>query len=240
MEYDLFSFTPTTFVATWMHIASPPVMIDRFDLEQQSPCENQSGGVAHYKQHTAKYSVIPLNHTKEYLSVTGPRNASEFREQLLGKAHAGRSHPADISISRVHLGTNSLTFILVAVYIHQKSTYSTQEDFLKRSLLEYSNIVPNGDIHIPMIIMGDFNTTNQNRGKLTDFLKKNFNLTLKNNPDESTTLGRSCMDLTFSRHLDLDCKPYASYFSYHGPVFNRIRMYSSKGTPGTSLKESEN
>lgn len=173
---------------------------------------------------------MPLSHTREHPTATGPRNATEFRDLLLSKPHTTRSHPADIIISRVHLPTNNLTFILVAVYIHQKSAYSTQEDSLKRSLREYSDLVPNGDTDIPMIIMGDFNTTSQNREKLTEFLKNHLNLTLKNNPEEATTLGSSCIDLTFSRHLDLHCKPYVSYFSYHRPIFNRIRTNSKMQT----------
>ena len=83
-----------------------------------------------------------------------------------------------------------------------------------------------------MILMGDFNTSIQDRDKLADFLGEHFNLTLRYNPDESTTLGATCIDLTFSRNLqfldlqllDSACKPYSSYFSYHRPVFNKITI----------------
>ena len=98
----------------------------------------------------------------------------------------------------MHL-THNVTFILVAVYVHQKTSYADLETFLNLCLSEYSNLTLSGDFHIPMVMMGDFDSTIQNREKLAEFLRKHYNLTLKYNLEEATTLGRTCTDLTFSR-----------------------------------------
>ena len=167
------------------------------------------------------------NHPQRSILPTGPRNYSEFRALLLGNTSFTRNneatHPADIAILQV-IPRDDVAFILAAIYVHQRTNNYCLENFLRRSLLDFSNIISSGDIQIPLILMGDFNTTIQDRDRLSDFLAKHFNLTLKNNPDESTTLGGTCIDLTFSRNLDLACQPYISYFYYHRPVFNKITL----------------
>jgi hypothetical protein len=97
-------------------------------------------------------------------------------------------------------------------------------------LLHYSDLVDylglEGELSVPMVIVGDFNISKDNRAKLKEHLSKHFHLELKNDPAEQTTLSGSCIALTFSRYtrMHLICKPYVSYFSYHYPVFNKITL----------------
>lgn len=212
---------------TWLHADSPEVVINNYHSVHRTPCNKRSGGVFVYKRSDRDYSIMLHNHPQRSILPTGPRNYSEFRALLLGNTSFTRNneatHPADIAILQV-IPRDDVAFILAAIYVHQRTNNYCLENFLRRSLLDFSNIISSGDIQIPLILMGDFNTTIQDRDRLSDFLAKHFNLTLKNNPDESTTLGGTCIDLTFSRNLDLACQPYISYFYYHRPVFNKITL----------------
>ena len=40
----------------------------------------------------------------------------------------------------------------------------------------------------------------------------------------STTLGNTCIDLTFTSNISVQALPYVSYFSYHRPVLNRFML----------------
>ena len=53
---------------------------------------------------------------------------------------------------------------------------------------------------------------------------KEFNLKLITNIEESTTMKNSCIDLFFSRNLNLNLKNYITYFSYHKPIFGALNI----------------
>jgi hypothetical protein len=118
-------------------------------------------------------------------------------------------------------------FILATDYVHQQVTYDLAV-FLTSWLLQYSNLVDylglEGKLSMPMVLVGDFNISKDDRAKLKEYLRKHFHLELKNDLAEQTTLNGSCIDLTFSRYMHLICKPYVSYFSYHYPVLNKITL----------------
>lgn len=70
------------------------------------------------------------------------------------------------------------------------------------------------------MIVGDFNVNVSQDRSLPDFMLSEFNLPyIETSP---TTLGNTCIDLTFTRNLDVSYMPFASYFSYHRPIFNKV------------------
>jgi hypothetical protein len=100
--------------------------------------------------------------------------------------------------------------------------------FLTGWRLQYSDLVDylglEGELSVQMVLVGDFNISEDDRAKLNEYLRKHFHLELRNDPAEQTTLSGSCIDLTFSGYMHLICKPYVSYFSHHYPVFNKITL----------------
>jgi hypothetical protein len=60
--------------------------------------------------------------------------------------------------------------------------------------------------------MGDFNTSDENLELLCAYLQKFFKLELVNDLDKPTTQGKTCIDLTFARGIQIISKPYVSYF----------------------------
>ena len=59
-----------------------------------------------------------------------------------------------------------------------------------------------------------------------NFMKSTFNLYCISSA--STTLGNTCIDLTFTRNISVQTLPYVSYFSYHRPVLNRLLLSSKE------------
>jgi len=59
-----------------------------------------------------------------------------------------------------------------------------------------------------------------------NFIKIKFNL--HSTSYASTTLGNTCIDLTFTRNISVQTLPYVSYFSYHRPVLNRLMLSSEQ------------
>ncbi|XP_028966621.1 uncharacterized protein LOC100900662 [Galendromus occidentalis] len=184
---------------TWMHPSSTPINIDGYHLDQQSTCGKRSGGVAIYRK-----VGTALN--------TGTPRATFSNDSL--------EHTGDIAITHVHLN-GKIEFILAAVYMHQGNGYDQMEEFLSQTLGEYDR--QSARRQMPMLVIGDFNTSNDNRKKLEVFLETHHGLKMINNEAEKTTLGGTCIDLTFARNLPISCRAYVSYFSYHRPVFNKIQ-----------------
>jgi hypothetical protein len=83
---------------------------------------------------------------------------------------------------------------------------------LPENSLQYSDLVDylglEGELSKLMVLVGDFNISEDDRAKLKKYLPKHFHLELKNDPAEHTTLSGSCINLTFSRYRHLICKPY--------------------------------
>ncbi|KAJ3655750.1 hypothetical protein Zmor_014865 [Zophobas morio] len=78
------------------------------------------------------------------------------------------------------------------------------------------------DTDIPILLCGDFNTNVKNDETFIKFMKDMFNVDCASDVNNSTTLGGTTIDLTFSRHIKLETLPFISYFSYHRPILNRI------------------
>lgn len=102
-------------------------------------------------------------------------------------------------------------------------------NFLHHSLLSYTSggasLLGNNNDKIPMILSGDFNINfaSEKSLKLIEFLKDKLNLSMKNNPQTSTTRSGTTIDGVFTRLLNfVECKQYISYFSYHKPLITQI------------------
>lgn len=117
-------------------------------------------------------------------------------------------------------------FILGCVYIHPGTALAEIKLCMLRSLLKYSKnivkIIPEyePDLTTPIMMVGDFNVNVSQDRSLPDFMLSEFNLSyIETSP---TTLGNTCIDLTFTRNLDVSCMPFVSYFSYHRPIINKV------------------
>ena len=77
-----------------------------------------------------------------------------------------------------------------------------------------------------MLVCGDFNLNlkKKENNSFVTFMLKEFNLKLITNIEESTTMKNSCIDLFFSRNLNLNLKNYITYFSYHKPIFGALNI----------------
>ena len=75
----------------------------------------------------------------------------------------------------------------------------------------------------PTILCGDFNLDIKHAVHKKDsltYMQRNFHLDLLNKNEESTTYGKSCIDLVFVRNIaNAEYLANISYFSYHRPIF---------------------
>jgi hypothetical protein len=168
---------------TWMDAAAP-VTINNVQLVHQLPCKRRTNGMTMYKQNNFAYAAMPV-HIELMASYQMKLRAIPFRGY-----HNDTSNLPDES-----------KFILAAVYVHQQVTYNDLAMFLTSWLLQYSDLVDylglEGELSVPMVLVGDFNISEYNRAKLKEYLCKHFHLELKNDPAEQTMLSGRCIDLTF-------------------------------------------
>ena len=189
---------------TWMNESQTSIPISGFTLIDSRSCSLRSGGVAVYKRDDSSHLIESIQLT----AIESPEN---------------ETHTADVT--KTHLRLNATQeILLLGIYVHQRARYQDMEDTIAKYLTPHIHTISS----VPIVLMGDFNTSETDRLKLEHSLEREFSLQLITNPNEGTTLGNTCIDLTFSRGLNLTCKPYVSYFSYHRPVFNKIHLGADK------------
>jgi len=123
-------------------------------------------------------------------------------------------------------------FVLGAVYIHPNVPQEAVEYFMFQMLVAYSeairlifpNMNPDSETTIPLC--GDFNMDIMQIKSFVNFMKSRFNLDCISSA--STTLGNTCIDLTFTRNISVQTLPYVSYFSYHRSVLSRLMLSSEQ------------
>lgn len=100
------------------------------------------------------------------------------------------------------------------------TTIKQKKFFLTRHLMMYTRTV------MPLIITGDFNidVLKQENAEFIDFMLKYLRLNLASDATQATTFGGSCIDLTFTRNVQAECKRYCSYFSYHRPILSILKI----------------
>jgi hypothetical protein len=84
----------------------------------------------------------------------------------------------------------------------------------------------NPDTETPILLCGDFNMDVTQNKSFVNFIKSRFNLDCR--ISTSTTLGNTCIDLTFTRNVSVQTLTYVSYFSYHRPVLNRLMLNNNE------------
>ena len=123
-------------------------------------------------------------------------------------------------------------FILGAVYIHPIVPQEAIEYFMFQMFDAYSEAIRlifqnmNPDTETPILLCGDCNMDITQNKSFVKFMKFKFNL--DSISFASTTLGNTCIDLTFTRNISVQTLPYVSYFSYHRPVLNRFMLRSEQ------------
>lgn len=113
-------------------------------------------------------------------------------------------------------------------YYFNYSLHFTKSDSRKYKKILALSLILNDKYHkLPLILTGDFNVNFADTNKsqpLLQFLKENFNLTIDNNPLQSTRYGTT-LDAVFSRFLDnLESKTFISYYSYYKPIVSSISL----------------
>jgi hypothetical protein len=123
-------------------------------------------------------------------------------------------------------------FILEAVYIHPNVPKESIEYFMFQMLGAYSEAIRlifpsmNPNTKTPILLCSDFNMDFMQNKSFVNFMKSRFNLDCRSSA--ATTLGNTCIDLTFTRNVSVQTSPYVSYFSYHRPVLNTLMLNNNK------------
>jgi len=123
-------------------------------------------------------------------------------------------------------------FILGDVYVHPNVPQEAIEYFMFQMLGAYSEAIrlifpnTNPDTETPILLCGDFNMGIMQNKSFVNFMKSKFNLDCISSA--STTLGNTCIDITFTRNISVHTLPYVSYFSYHRPVLKRLMLSSEQ------------
>lgn len=77
---------------------------------------------------------------------------------------------------------------------------------------------------LPIVLTGDFNidVAKQENNDFVEFMQNYLNFKLVTERTQATTLGGSCIDLTFTMNIRASCRRYISYFSYHRPILTLL------------------
>lgn len=162
----------------------------------------QAGGVAIFQKDSSTSTAIPHNLVQ----------LSEEHDPILLEADAF----GDICATEVF--ENGIGTLFVVVYISPNHTYKQTITFLTRNLFRYAK----QDIRI--VVSGDFNLDilKPEYRKFVQFMKDFLNLDLNSDPLQTTTFGRTCLDLVFVRNIQAQTRRYVSYFSYHRPMLTLV------------------
>lgn len=78
----------------------------------------------------------------------------------------------------------------------------------------------------PIVVTGDFNidVSKPENVEFVEFMQRYLRLNLMSDRSQATTLGGSCLDLTFTRDIHSECRRYCSYFSYHRPILSVLKV----------------
>jgi hypothetical protein len=125
-----------------------------------------------------------------------------------------------------------MKFILGAIYIHSNMPQEAIEYFMFHMPAAYSEAIRpifpnmNPDTETLILLCRDFNMDIMQNKSFLNFMKSKFNLDCISSAP--TTLGNTCIDLTFTRNISVQTLPYVLYFSYHRPVLSRLMLSSEQ------------
>ncbi|XP_065085307.1 uncharacterized protein LOC135707420 [Ochlerotatus camptorhynchus] len=191
---------------TWMDDGTSVAIAGYDCIVQQKRHATRAGGVAIYQKIGA--SEIAVAHDIQQLSAS--------RDALVGAADQyGDICAVETSI----MGTRALLF---ALYLSPDTTLKQKKCFFARNLLSYHYFRS----PMPIVVTGDFNidVSKSENNELIAFMSQYLQLELATDRAQATTLGGTCLDLTFHRNIQVECTRYISYFSYHRPMLSVLSM----------------
>lgn len=204
---------------TWLDNSTSTAIVGFDCITQEKRDGRRAGGVAIY-QHTAASTTAVSHAVAKY---------SNERDELIESSDEyGDICAVEITV----MGTRTLLFSLyLSPGIKQKvflyfslnkfllfpgTTMKQKKYFLVRNLYPYLNST------MPIVVTGDFNVdvSKPENVELIEFLERYLYLDLASDRAQATTLGGSCLDLTFVRNIRAECRRYCAYFSYHRPILS--------------------
>lgn len=130
-------------------------------------------------------------------------------------------------ICAAEITVDSRKIIVFAVYLSPNTTLKQAKTYMTRNLFKYNY---DDNETTPVVVTGDFNIdiSRPEGYDFVDFMAKYLKLELASSI-ESTTLGGSCIDMVFTRHVSgVRCKRFITYFSYHRPIVTTLcKLYYS-------------
>lgn len=123
-----------------------------------------------------------------------------------------RDVPREGNYSYIIKFSRRINLILITFHVHQRDPVKDFGRFLTSWLLQCNDLVDylsmEWQMGVLMVLIRDFHLSEDGRDKLKDYPPIRFNLKLKNNPEEQTTLISSCINLTFPKHIYFIFKQY--------------------------------
>lgn len=174
--------------------------------------------ISQSKRPSSRAAGVAIYQKNEASTVAAPHSIQKFSDSPDTQLDLPADGYGDVCAVEVNvMGTLTL---LVSVYLSPGTTTTQKKYFLMRNLLLYKRWT------MPIIVTGDFNidVVKPENVEFLDFMKKYLCLDLASDPTQATTLGGTCLDLTFSRNIRAECKRYCSYFSYHRPILSILTV----------------
>lgn len=193
---------------TWMDDETSAEIEGFTCISQSKRTSTRAAGVAIYKRNES--SSIEVPHAIHKL-------CASHDEQLGLADEYGDVCAVEIQV----MGTQTL---LISLYISPSTTTKQKKFFIVRNLFTYTTSC------MPIVVTGDFNidVSKEENTEFIAFMKQYLHLELATDPSEATTLGGTCLDLTFTRNISAESKRYCAYFSYHRPVLSVLALPSGK------------
>lgn len=183
---------------TWLNDCSKVSIEGYHCITEFKRPSNRAGGVAFFQKNTSTLTAIPHN----------LEQFSEDHDIILLDANSFGD------ICATEIVENGILTLFVVVYISPSATYKQKITFLARNLFMYAKK------NIRIVVCGDFNIDilKPENVKFPLFMKQYLHLDLNTDHLQTTTFGRSCLDLVFVRNIQAQTRRYVSYFSYHRPI----------------------
>lgn len=183
--------------------------------------------VCQYKTNDTRSGGVSIYANVSNATIVAPEEISRF-STVIEEQFQARNSVGDLCGTEIII--NNTKILLAVIYIHPNTPLMQICLFINRYLNQYSSnnnnpIFSSFDLNtMPIILAGDFNLDimkHENRSFL-EFMDTTFNLQLKSSI-APTTIRNTCIDMVFSRNIDINCHTYISYFSYHKPIILNIK-----------------
>ncbi|XP_037958820.1 uncharacterized protein LOC119688206 [Teleopsis dalmanni] len=189
--------------------------------------------IASFKRDNRPAGGVAIYHRSNDTMATFSTDHMEVHARYTSMFSTNVSNIGDICISQCH--SNGQTIIMAAVYISPKQSLQAIREFLYSNLFIYSKAasaifmmkINRRFDHYTMILSGDFNINfaDVKNQSLIEFLYQEFDLTMSNDRNLSTTKYKTTIDAVFTRYINrFKSKLFISYFSYHRPIVSVLEF----------------